>query len=296
MPTARANGIDVFYDSFGSEDDPALLLVPGLGAHSIGYDDALCEAVVAEAGVRLLRYDNRDVGLSTHLDGAEVDVLASLTAAVGGEPVAAPYTLSDMAADGIGLLDALGIEQAHVAGSSMGGMIAQTMAIEHPERIRSLTSIMSTTGEPDVGTPNPECLTGIMAIMAPVEGREERIRQNVDLARLIGTPSVFDEARALDRATRFVDRRDDADGVARQMVAILASGSRADGLRTIDRPTVVLHGDVDPLVDVSGGRRTAELVPGARFELLEGMGHDLPPAYWDRVVAGIATAVTAVGA
>jgi pimeloyl-ACP methyl ester carboxylesterase len=178
----------------------------------------------------------------------------------------------------------------------MGGMIAQTMAIEHPGRVRSLTSIMSTTGEAEFGTPHPDCLAGIMSIMAPVEGREARIEQGVELARLIGTPSVFDEARARARSTRTVDRAYDSDGVARQMVAILASGSRADGLRTLELPTVVLHGDVDPLVDVSGGRRTAELVPGARFELMADMGHDLPPSYWDRVVDGITAAVTAVEA
>ena len=296
MPTVQANGIDLYFDAFGPEDAPALLLVPGLGAHGVGYDDELCEAIVVAAGVRLLRYDNRDVGLSTHLDGAPADVLSAMTAALAGEPVDAPYTLSDMAADGIGLLDALGIDDCHVVGASMGGMIAQTMAIEHPDRIRSLTSIMSTTGERDVGAPDPDCLSGILSIMAPVGSREERIEQGVGLARLIGTPSVFDEERARARSTLFVDRADDPDGTARQMVAILAAGSCAEGLREVRVPTVVLHGDLDPLVDISGGRRTAELVPGARIEVLDRMGHDLPPAYWDRVVGGVAAAVTAVDA
>ena len=213
---------------------------------------------------------------------------------MAGQPVDAPYTLSDMAADGIGLLDALDVEQAHVVGSSMGGMIAQTITIEHPERVRSLTSIMSTTGEPDVGTPDADCLTGIMSIMSPVEGRDARVAQGIELARLIGTRSVFDEARVRARTERFVDRAYDPGGTGRQMMAILASGSRADRLPDVTVPTVVIHGDQDPLVNVSGGRRTAELIPGARLEVLDGMGHDLPPAYWAPVVAGVTAAVTAV--
>ena len=294
MPTTSANGIEIFFDEFGDPADPALLLVSGLGAHSVGYDDELCEQIVAESRVRLIRYDNRDVGLSTHLYDVQADLLGAVASAMAGEPVDAPYTLSDMAADGIGLLDALGVEQAHVVGSSMGGMIAQTITIEHPERVRSLTSIMSTTGEPDVGTPDVDCLTGILSIMSPVDGRDAQVEQGVALARLIGTPSVFDEARARARTERFVDRAYDPGGTGRQMTAILASGSRADRLPEVTVPTVVIHGDRDPLVDVSGGRRTAELVPGARLEVLDGMGHDLPPAYWAPVVAGVTAAVTAV--
>jgi pimeloyl-ACP methyl ester carboxylesterase len=198
-----------------------------------------------------------------------------------------------MAADAVALLDALEVERVHLFGASMGGMIAQTVAIEHPSRVASLTSMMSTTGEPDVGSPDPEVLGSLLSIMVPATSREERIRSGVELARLIGTPSVFDEARARARTELSVDRAYDPEGVSRQLVAILASGSRADGLAALEVPTVVLHGDIDPLVHVSGGRRTAELVPGAEFRLLEGLAHDMPPQYWDRMVAGIADAAAA---
>ena len=239
------------------------------------------------AGHHVVRYDNRDVGLSTHLDGVPADPMSTFMAITSGEPVDAAYTLSDMAADGIGLLDSLGIGSAHVLGSSMGGMIAQTMAIEHPDRVRTLTSLYSTTGEPDVGTPDPEVLTSLLSIMVPQATRDGRVATAVELARLIGSPDVFDEGRARERAELLVDRSYDPDGVSRQMVAILASGSRAEGLATLSLPTMVLHGDRDPLVDISGGRRTAELVPGAQLRIFEGMGHDMPPSYWERIAAGV---------
>lgn len=289
MPTTSANGIELYFDAFGDPADPTVLLVSGLGAQCTGYDDELCEALVAE-GFHVVRYDNRDVGLSTHLDHPPTDVLAAVAVALSGEPVDAPYTLSDMAADGMALLDALEVDGAHVVGASMGGMIAQTMAIEHPARVRSLTSIMSTTGEPEYGVPAPETLAALVGIMSPVEGRDARIEQGVELARIIGTDWTFDEARTRERTTAFVDRCYDPDGTSRQMTAILASGSRADGLARLDVPTVVLHGDADPLVDISGGRRTAELVPGAELRVLERMGHDLPPQYWDRIVGGVRAA------
>lgn len=289
MPTTSANGIELYFDTFGDPADPTLLMVSGLGAQCVAYDDELCQALAA-TGRHVVRYDNRDVGLSTHLEGAPADALGAMAAAVTGEPVQAAYTLADMAADGVALLDALDIDEAHVMGSSMGGMIAQTMAIEHPDRVRSLTSVMSTTGEPEVGTPSPECMTGLMSVMQPAEDRASRVEAAIALARLIGTPSVFDEARARTRAERFVDRSYDPTGTSRQLIAILASGSRVDGLRALDVPTVVLHGDADPLVDISGGRRTAELVPGAEFRLMEHMGHDLPPQYWDRIVGGVRAA------
>jgi pimeloyl-ACP methyl ester carboxylesterase len=192
-----------------------------------------------------------------------------------------------MAADGIGLLDSLEIDRAHVLGSSMGGMIAQTMAIEHPERVRSLTSLYSTTGEPEYGTPDAEVLASLLSIMVPQDTREGRVATSVELARLIGSPDVFDESRARALAELLVDRSYDPEGVARQMVAILASGSRAEGLAALAVPTMVLHGDRDPLVNVSGGRRTAELVPGAELRIFEGMAHDMPPSYWDRIVGGL---------
>ena len=288
MPTAAVNGIDLYYETFGDDTSPTLLMVCGLGAQSVGYEDALCERFVA-AGLRVVRYDNRDAGLSTWFDD-EVDVLAAVMANVSGEPFDAPYSLSDMAADGIGLLDLLGVDSAHVLGASMGGMIAQTMAIEHPGRVRSLASVMSTTGDPDVGLPSPEVLSSLVAALDPAAApttHEERVDAAVEQARLIGTPSTWDEARARVKHSMLVERAYHPAGTGRQFVAILRSGSRAGDLPKVTVPTVVLHGDADPLVDISGGRRTAELVPGASFEVLEGMGHDLPEAYWDRIVSAV---------
>lgn len=286
MPTSRVSDLDLYFDRFGDPTNETVLLVSGLGAQCPGYDEQMCELVVA-AGYQVVRYDNRDVGLSTHLDGAPADAMSAYAAAIAGEPVEAAYTLSDMAADGIGLLDSLEIDRAHVLGSSMGGMIAQTMAIEHPERVRSLTSLYSTTGEPEYGTPDAEVLVSLLSIMVPQDTREGRVATSVELARLIGSPDVFDESRARALAELLVDRSYDPEGVARQMVAILASGSRAEGLAALALPTMVLHGDRDPLVNVSGGRRTAELVPGAELRIFEGMAHDMPPSYWDRIVGGL---------
>lgn len=286
MPTTNANGIELYYEEFGGRSDPAVLLTSGLGAQCIMYDQEIVDGLVA-AGFRVVRYDNRDIGLSTHLSGHTVDPAAAFFAAAAGEPVDAPYDLSDMARDSVALLDHLEIERVHLAGVSMGGMISQLIAIEHRERVHSLTSVMSTTGEPAVGTPRPETIVALLATMTEAATREERIANSFGVAKAIGTPSVFDEARARARAAASVDRAYDPDGVARQLVATFASGSRAAGLATLDVPTMVLHGDADPLVDISGGRRTAELVPGAEFRLMADMGHDVPPQYWDRFIAGV---------
>jgi pimeloyl-ACP methyl ester carboxylesterase len=286
MPTTSVNGMELYFDSFGDPRQRTVLLVSGLGAQCVAYDDEFCEGIV-EHGYRVVRFDNRDVGLSTHFNDVAADPLTALAAMGAGGTVDAPYTLDDLALDAVGLLDSIDVGTAHLVGSSMGGMIAQTVAIRFPERVSTLTSIMSTTGEPDVGLPDPECLGSLLSIMAPAQTRAERIENAVTLARVIGTPDAFDEVRARERAARFVDRAYDPAGTARQLVAVFASGSRAEGLSSLDVPTVVLHGDRDPLVHISGGHRTAELVRGSQFRLLESMGHDLPPRYWPLITAGI---------
>jgi pimeloyl-ACP methyl ester carboxylesterase len=283
MPTCKANGIDLHYETHGSSDDPALLLVMGLGAQMIAWDDGFVDALV-DRGFFVVRFDNRDVGLSSKIEGSG-NLMEAMAKAAAGQPIEAPYTLSDMAADAVGLLDHLGIDRAHVVGASMGGMIAQTIAIEHPARVRSLTSIMSTTGEPDVGQATPEAMARLF--VAPPRNREEAIEAGVTGAKVIGSPDHFDEERARAKAAAAYDRSFTPAGTARQLIAIGASGSRADGLRRLDLPTLVVHGDADPLVTPSGGARTAELVPGATHLVVEGMGHDLPPAMWPQVVEAI---------
>jgi pimeloyl-ACP methyl ester carboxylesterase len=295
MPTTSVNGIELYFDSFGDPRQPTVLLVSGLGAQCVAYDDEFCEGIV-DHGYRVVRFDNRDAGLSTHFHDVAADPLMALAAMGAGGTVDAPYTLDDLAVDVVGLLDSIDVGSAHLVGSSMGGMIAQTVAIRFPDRVSTLTSIMSTTGEPDVGLPDPECLGSLLSIMAPAQSRAERIENAVTLARVIGTPDAFDEERARSRSARFVDRSYDPAGTARQLVAVFASGSRAEGLAALDLPTVVLHGDRDPLVHISGGRRTAELVPGSQFRLLESMGHDLPPRYWPLITAGIVDNASAVHA
>jgi pimeloyl-ACP methyl ester carboxylesterase len=294
MPTVQANDIEIYHEEFGDRSDPTLLLVNGLGSQAIAWDPVYCAKLVA-AGFHVIRYDNRDVGLSTHLGGEPLDVLEAFATVVAGGEIHAPYTLSDMAADGMALLEALGIERAHVAGSSMGGMIVQTMAIEHPERVSSMTSVMSTTGEVGFGMPDPECLHALGSILTPKDTREDSIDSGVALAREIGTAAEFDPDHERRRATEAYDRAYDPHGVARQMMAILGSGDRAAGLEGLDVPAMVLHGDADRLVDISGGHRTAELVPGAEFRQMDGMGHDLPPAYWDRAVGAITDVASRAG-
>jgi pimeloyl-ACP methyl ester carboxylesterase len=285
MTTAPVNGIQIEFEVIGDDDGVPLLLVMGLGAQLIIWDDEFC-AALAGRGFRVIRYDNRDVGLSTKFDDAPAADAAALAAALTGQPVQAPYLLTDMAADGIALLDHLGIGAAHVVGASMGGMIAQTMAIEHPDRVLTLTSIMSTTGDPTVGVPTGEALA-VLVTPRPRD-RAAAIEQGVAAARAIGSPQHFDEGRARARAAAAYDRCFHPAGFARQLLAILASGDRTARLRAVDVPALVIHGDVDPLVTVSGGEATAAAIPGAELIVLDGMGHDLPPVYWPRIVDAIA--------
>jgi pimeloyl-ACP methyl ester carboxylesterase len=289
---AAANGIELAYETFGDPDDPTILLVMGLGAQMVMWEDGVCDLLV-QAGHHVVRFDNRDVGESTWIDTPELDIGAAALAALMGDASLAPYLLVDMAADAVGLLDHLGIESAHVVGASMGGMIAQTMAIEHPDRVRSLTSIMSTTGEPGVGEPNPDMTA---ALLAPrPSDREGAIEAGVDLARAISSPDHFDPERARALAEVQYDRGHNPDGVGRQLVAVLASGSRAEGLAALERPTLVIHGRQDQLVTFGGGERTAELVDGAELLAIDDMGHDMAEVHWPRAVAAITQLTTRAG-
>jgi pimeloyl-ACP methyl ester carboxylesterase len=280
----NANGIELCCETFGDPGGEPLLLVMGLGAQMIAWPIELCEAL-ADRGFFVVRYDNRDVGRSTKLQDVGGDFMTSFLAAAQGEPIEVPYLLSDMAADAAGLLDALGIESAHVVGASMGGMIAQTIAIEHPARVRTLTSIMSTTGEPEVGQPTPEAME--MLLRPAPTTREEAIEASLASWKVICGSAHFDEERVRTQAGAAYDRCFNPAGTARQLLAILASGSRADRLRGVAVPTLVIHGDEDPLVTPSGGQRTAELVPGAELLMIETMGHDLPLAVLPQIVDAI---------
>lgn len=288
VSTAAANGIELAYETFGDPADPTILLVMGLGAQLTAWDEGFCALLVAR-GHHVVRYDNRDVGRSTWIDTPDLDVPAALMAALGGDTSVAPYLLGDMAADAVGLLDHLDLDEVDVVGASMGAMIAQTMAIGHPSRVRTLTSIMSTTGEPTVGAPAPELL-GTLIGERP-EDREASIAFSVATSRAISSPDHFDEARTRARATVDYERGSNPLGVPRQLLAILCSGSRADGLARLDLPALVVHGRQDRLVAFSGGQRTAELVAGADFLAIDDMAHDLPVAHWPRIADAI-TAVT----
>lgn len=290
MPRTQANGIEIEFETFGDPDDPALLMVMGLGAQMVAWDEDFCHGLV-DRGFHVIRFDNRDVGLSSKVDVPDDwDPMAAILSGFSGGEAQALYRLADMAADAVGLLDALEIEAAHLVGASMGGMIVQQFAIDHADRVCSLTSIMSTTGDLDVGAPDPEVLP--VLIQPPPAEREASIEHAVAGSRAIGSPDHFDEDMARARAERSFDRCFYPLGVGNQLAAIMASGSRTDALRSVDRPALVIHGDADPLVDVSGGRRTAEAIPGAELMVIEGMGHDLPRPFWAPVIE----AVTALAA
>ena len=293
MPYARNGDVELYYETFGEPGEPALLLVNGLGSQCINYRVEWCEKLVAE-GFFVIRFDNRDVGLSTKFADVAPDVAGVLAAIGAGERPPVPYTLSDLAADAVAVLDALGIERAHVMGVSMGGMIVQTMAIEHPGRLRSMTSVMSTTGDADVGLPSPEARKVLFA--PPPADRDAAVAQYLAGIRAWGSPACYDEGRLRALAGEAFDRCFDPAGRARQMMAIVGSGSRSAALHDVRVPALVLHGDADRLIDPSGGRRTAEAIPGARFVLLEGMGHDYPPEYWDRWTQLVSEHARAAGA
>jgi pimeloyl-ACP methyl ester carboxylesterase len=287
MARAQANGLELEYDTFGDPADPPLVLVMGLGAQMITWEDGFCE-LLAGRGFFVVRYDNRDVGLSTYFDHLPPPDLAALAA---GDLTSAPYRLSDMADDAVGLFDALGIAKAHVVGASMGGMIVQQLAIDHPDRLLSVTSIMSTTGDRSVGQAEPEALA--LLTRPPATTREQAIADSVAGYRRLGSPGYpDDEAFLLAKAALHVDRARHPVGTLRHAAAVLASGDRTDGLRAVRLPTLVVHGDADPLINVSGGKATAEAIPDAELLILPGMGHNLPRAVWPELTDAI-TRVTA---
>jgi pimeloyl-ACP methyl ester carboxylesterase len=287
VPVAAANGLELHYDTFGRRSGPPLLLVMGLGAQMILWDEEFCEALAAR-GCFVVRYDNRDVGLSSKLDSVGVpNVQQAMQAVLTGQPVDAPYTLADMADDALYVMEALRIDRAHVVGVSMGGMIGQTMAMRHPSRLATLTSIMSTTGNPELPPATPEAMR-VLLTRAPAE-RATYVDHSLAVWRTIGSPGFpFDEPHIRARSARVFDRGYYPDGIARQLTAVFASGNRKEGLRSVTTPTLVIHGDADPLIPLAGGRDTAEAIPGARLMVIEGMGHDLPRGAWPRIVDAIA--------
>ncbi|WP_410613894.1 alpha/beta fold hydrolase [Amycolatopsis sp. lyj-109] len=276
--TVRVNGIELCHETFGAPGSRPLLLIMGLAAPMIWWDEEFCETLAAQ-GFRVIRFDNRDAGRSARMRGRANLAQAYLLRS-------APYSLADMADDAAGLLDALGIPAAHVAGASMGGMIAQTLAFRHPARVRSLTSIMSSTGGRLVGRPSPRAMSMLLA--TPPSTRAQYVETMLRTFRLISSPGYpFDEKRMRDRAERTYDRGVHPGGAIRQLAAIMADRDRTPRLRKVRTPTLVVHGARDPLVHVSGGRATARAIPGADLDVIPGMGHDLPRPVWPRVIAGI---------
>jgi pimeloyl-ACP methyl ester carboxylesterase len=279
---AQANGIEIVYETIGADSDPALLLVMGLGTQLIHWELELCERLAAR-GFRVIRFDNRDAGRSTKINSP----VPNLMRAMAGFKFDAPYLLDDMADDTFGLLDHLGIERAHVVGASMGGMIAQTMTIRRPERVLSLTSIMSTTGERRAGRPKLR-VWGVLTRRAPHD-RDAYIEYFVRVFRMIGSKDFApDEDRIRKLAAASYDRGHHPAGTGRQLAAILASGDRTEQLRHLRVPATVIHGRSDPLVPFRGGRATARAIPDARLIAIPGMGHDMPPVIWPQLIDAIA--------
>ena len=289
MARTKANGIEIEYETVGNKADPALLLVMGLGAQLTIWPDALFKGL-ADRGFYVIRYDNRDTGLSTDFGAWGVPNIPDAIAKVmKGERPKAPYLLGDMAADAIGLLDALGIDKAHMVGASMGGMIVQIVAATYPQRTRSMVSIYSTSGRPGLPMGKPEALA---MLSAQPEGpaREQLVRHGMKLRQTIGSPGFptpAAELRAL--VEKNVDRRWYPEGAARQYLSVIASGDRVEMLKTVRVPTLVMHGEDDPLLPVDGGRDVARLVPGAELQTIAGWGHDFPAQLVPTIVDRIST-------
>ena len=286
MASITANSISIEYETFGNPADRPLLLIMGLGAQLTRWPEAFCQLLAAR-GQYVVRFDNRDVGLSQKLDAAGVPNMAQIFAqAMAGESVSAAYNLSDMASDAAGLLDALGITAAHVCGASMGGMIAQVMALEHGARVKSLTSIMSTTGNPTLPSATPAASAALMS--AAGTKLEEVLARAVTVARATGGSAFpVTDAEIRQRAQADFERSFYPVGVARHMAAIAATGNRKPRLQTLVMPTLVLHGKDDPLVPLTGGIDTHEAISGSILKVFEGMGHNLPEPLWPELVLAI---------
>jgi pimeloyl-ACP methyl ester carboxylesterase len=281
---APANGIELCYQEMGEADGEPLLLVMGLATQMLAWDEGFC-GLLAERGFRVIRFDNRDIGRSTKITSAGVPRRVDMML---GRRAGAPYLLRDMAADTAGLMDHLEIDSAHMVGASMGGMIVQTMAIERPERVRSLVSIMSNTGSRWTGMPSRKAMAVLMG--RPPRGREAAIERAVRTFGVIGSPGYpFDEEHLRRIAGRSYDRGHSAAGVLRQLHAITASGDRTQALRGVHVPATIIHGNRDVLVRPAGGRATARAIPDARLKMIDGMGHDLPRQLWPVFAEEIAT-------
>lgn len=259
MSIARNGDVEIYYETFGDPADPVLVLVNGLGSQCINFAEEWCELFAAE-GYRVIRLDNRDVGLSSKLDDVE-------------------YSVTDMAKDVLAVLDAEGVDRAHVMGLSMGGMIVQRLAIDHPERLITMTSVMSRTGEPGFGDSTPEALAFLTT--PPPSSRDDYIENHVAAIGVYGsTPEWIDDDETRARAAAAFDRCFCPDGIVRQVKAVMRDGTRDEELRSVDVPTLVMHGSRDALIDPSGGRHTAEVIPNAQYVEIEGMGHDYPRTVW----------------
>ena len=290
MPNVIANGIQIEYDTFGDSSFPALLLIMGGGSQMIYWEAEFCD-LLADKGFFVIRFDNRDIGLSTKFEDAGIP---DMMAVMKGESVTPPYTLEDMADDAIGLLDALGIEKANICGASVGGMIAQVVSYRHPERVLSLTSIMSSTGNPALPQIKPEILA---EVYKPVpDEREAYIEHNVNMWRKLWSPGFqFEEKRLRALMAESYDRSYYPQGMARQSAAVMAHGYQRASIASIKATTLVIHGDKDPFMPVEGGKETAELIPGSKLLIIKGMGHDIPKGTWPIIVDTISDHIKQAG-
>ena len=287
MTKAKVKNIEIEYETFGDPLDKPLLLIAGLGSQMIHWDEAFIKTLT-DRGFYVIIFDNRDIGLSTKCEEAgEPDLMGAIMAVQRGEPFEAPYSLDDMADDTVGLLDVLNIEKAHICGGSMGGMIAQTIAYKHPSRVSSLTSIMSTTSNPDLPQPTLETQQVFYALVPPE--RDAIIENLVKVGKYIyGSGFSYDEEKHRALAGRVFDRNFYPEGVQRHMLAIMIQGNRKEKLLAIKVPTLVIHGREDPLFPFEAGKDTAEAITGSELIIIDGMGHSLPPEIWDQISDAIA--------